>query len=218
VVVWRGEYLPFGEVFNEDKDPDADGVDVQQPLRFPGQYEDQETGLYYNYFRDYDPALGRYVEADPIGLAGGMNIYGYASASPVIGRDKYGLTGLEGILTLPKPIIIPVPPVILGPAILVPAVIYWSTGGDLTQEWISAGDEVFWGDSTYDDADEPTCDDGDDDICYQRWVQEHTECFQFQSLGWREVDACQKRAATRRDLCIRNGGRPMPGEPRKYWP
>jgi len=66
VVVWRGEYLPFGEVFSEDKDPDGDGVDVEQPFRFPGQCEDQETGLYYNYFRDYDPILGKYLEVDPL--------------------------------------------------------------------------------------------------------------------------------------------------------
>ena len=60
--------VPFGEVFSEDTDPDGDGVNVEQPFRFPGQYEDIETDIYYNYFRDYDPQLGRYVEADPIGL------------------------------------------------------------------------------------------------------------------------------------------------------
>ncbi len=46
-------------------------------LRFPGQYFDAETGLSYNYFRDYDPSLGRYIESDPIGLGGGLNTFGY---------------------------------------------------------------------------------------------------------------------------------------------
>ena len=112
VVVWRGEYLPFGEVFSEDKDPDGDGVDVEQPFRFPGQYEDVETGLYYNYFRDYDPALGRYVEADPIGLAGGVNLclytdiggkeliptnpYYYTDSDPANYVDQFGLAPLPG--------------------------------------------------------------------------------------------------------------------------
>ncbi|MBK6982060.1 MAG: RHS repeat-associated core domain-containing protein [Betaproteobacteria bacterium] len=61
-------------------------------LRFPGQYFDQETGLHYNYFRDYDPAIGRYVQSDPIGLKGGINSYGYAWARPLAAMDLYGLS------------------------------------------------------------------------------------------------------------------------------
>jgi hypothetical protein len=52
---------------------------------------DTETGKHYNYFRDYDPAIGRYIESDPIGLAGGLNNYGYAGGAPVIARDPEGL-------------------------------------------------------------------------------------------------------------------------------
>jgi len=91
VVVWRGEYLPFGEVFSEDRDPDGDGVEVDQSFRLPGQYEDEETGLYYNYFRDYDSQIGRYVEADPIGLSGGVNVWGYVGQNPVNWVDVIGL-------------------------------------------------------------------------------------------------------------------------------
>jgi RHS repeat-associated protein len=60
-------------------------------LRFPGQYYDRETGLHYNYFRDYDPTTGRYVESDPIGLGGGVNTYGYALQDPVSRTDPSGL-------------------------------------------------------------------------------------------------------------------------------
>lgn len=64
---------------------------IEQIERFPGQYFDQETGLNYNYFRDYEPATGRYVESDPIGLLGGMNTYQYAKARPLKSVDPSGL-------------------------------------------------------------------------------------------------------------------------------
>ncbi|MCP4043727.1 MAG: RHS repeat-associated core domain-containing protein [Gammaproteobacteria bacterium] len=58
----------------------------------PGQYFDNETGLHYNYFRDYDPSTGRYIESDPIGLIGGLNTYEYANSDPIFWTDPMGLT------------------------------------------------------------------------------------------------------------------------------
>jgi RHS repeat-associated protein len=60
-------------------------------LRFPGQYYDAETTLHYNWNRYYNPATGRYVSSDPIGLAGGFATYNYVSASPVMFADPRGL-------------------------------------------------------------------------------------------------------------------------------
>jgi RHS repeat-associated protein len=72
---------PFGNNV-PDENPNGLGA-FDLPLRFPGHRYDPETGLHYNYFRDYDPALGRYGESDPIGLAGGPNIYVYGMADPL---------------------------------------------------------------------------------------------------------------------------------------
>ncbi|TQV79449.1 RHS repeat protein [Exilibacterium tricleocarpae] len=115
-VVWSARAKPFGEAV-VDEDPDGDGVTVVMPLRFPGQYFDQETGLHYNYYRDYDPTIGRYIQSDPIGIsedysdpqlqvallqgiplaAGGTStalnhVYGYVKQNPLSYIDPFGLS------------------------------------------------------------------------------------------------------------------------------
>ncbi|MEO2174633.1 MAG: RHS repeat-associated core domain-containing protein [bacterium] len=108
-VVWTMEQTPFGDV--------TIGTEgIQMPMRFPGQYADAESGLSYNYFRDYDPSLGRFIQSDPIGVLRdysdpqfrigiSMDIleesgsagewlnhaYGYVGQNPLFWNDPYGL-------------------------------------------------------------------------------------------------------------------------------
>jgi RHS repeat-associated protein len=83
-VVWAADYTPFGSV-------NLTTETVTNNLRFPGQYFDAETNLFYNHNRYYDPTLGRYITSDPIGLGAGTNTYAYAGANPAMYVDPSGL-------------------------------------------------------------------------------------------------------------------------------
>ena len=84
-MMWRWDNVdPFG-ANAADESPGGQGT-FKYALRFPGQYFDAETGMHYNYFRDYDPVVGRYGQSDPIGLKGGANTYG-VRADPKSGAD-----------------------------------------------------------------------------------------------------------------------------------
>lgn len=96
-VVWKAYNYAYGRTVTEDA---IGGIG----LGFPGQYFDQETGLWYNGFRDYDAIVGRYAESDPVGISGGINTYGYVNANPHNKVDPQGLQavppGLESMARL----------------------------------------------------------------------------------------------------------------------
>ena len=84
-IVWQASYTPFGTATITQQS-------IVNNLRMPGQYFDQETGANYNLNRFYDPNTGRYIAADPTGLAAGTNLYSYVGGNPVNNKDERGLS------------------------------------------------------------------------------------------------------------------------------
>ena len=88
--VWKWDQQePFGNNVADENPSGLGAFDL--PLRLPGQYFDKETNIHYNYFRNYDPTIGRYDESDPIGLRGGLNTYAYVEGTPLRLTDRFGL-------------------------------------------------------------------------------------------------------------------------------
>lgn len=91
-ISWQGISDAFGKtILNANNQ-------ITMNLRFPGQYFDQEANLNYNYFRNYNFELGRYLQADPIGLEGGWNPYTYVSGNPINRVDPMGLLVGQGLI------------------------------------------------------------------------------------------------------------------------
>ncbi|WP_249293729.1 RHS repeat-associated core domain-containing protein, partial [Proteus mirabilis] len=86
-IVWQGQYSAWGHLQRQTRPTST--FNREQNLRFQGQYFDKETGLHYNTFRYYAPDLGRFTQQDPIGLAGGINLYAYAP-NPLTWVDPWG--------------------------------------------------------------------------------------------------------------------------------
>lgn len=86
---WKWDF--FASAFGDNPATPAASGGIDVKLRYPGQVFDGETGLHYNYFRDYEPSTGRYVESDPDGLQGGLSTFSYVGNSPLQNFDPFGL-------------------------------------------------------------------------------------------------------------------------------
>jgi len=142
---------------------------------FAGQYFDTETGLHYNYHRYYDPATGRYLTTDPIGLAGGINLFAYTDNNPINYVDPYGLNPAAGALTGGA---------FLGPPGAVAGAIIGGAIGWYAGEKIS---DWLWNENTEDEDEDDALDDypaNPDD-----WNPPD---------GWEETDACEKTGGKHR--------------------
>lgn len=105
MAVWSGDLK--GEAFGvtaPNEDPDQGGTLFEFAMRFPGQRYDPESGLHYNVQREYDPASGRFVTSNSLGLQGGISTYGYVKGNPLASVDP---DGMQAIPLLPRP-----PPVV----------------------------------------------------------------------------------------------------------
>ncbi|MET3443161.1 RHS repeat-associated protein [Variovorax paradoxus] len=106
--VWQWSYSAFGEdkptiaknrFANLETTPNPGTTNISEVkfnLRYPGQYADEESGLFYNYFRSYDSRTGRYSQPDPIGLNGGWNRFGYVEGNSLSLTDPFGLNPATG--------------------------------------------------------------------------------------------------------------------------
>jgi RHS repeat-associated protein/uncharacterized protein (TIGR03382 family) len=126
VTVWRADYRPFGEVQRLETDVDGDGVHIEQPLRFPGQYDDSMSALilaqgpYYNWNRHYEPATGRDLSPEPMlqdptyvtsmaqeGMSAPTYAYGNNNPLHYIDRDgrEPGAVTVPGVGPVPWPLV-----------------------------------------------------------------------------------------------------------------
>jgi len=121
-VTWKAVSESFGKTITSQNNL------ITVNLRFPGQYFDAETNSHYNYFRDYNPNTGRYLQKDPIGLNAGINWFGYVQGNPLRYIDPYGE------IVIPAPVLI----VLAGIAVIViinNAQQNWAQQTSTTQPW-----------------------------------------------------------------------------------
>ena len=175
-IVWKADYDPFGKA-------SVRVYTIENNLRLPGQYYDRETGLHYNYFRDYDPGSGRYIEADPIGLAGGSNLYSYGLNNPTRYTDPSGLI---------VPLVIPGICAAGGCEALIAAAVMMSTSGKSAIKSIAQKIEDM-------------CRPDEKDPCEQQYEADETDCFESYGkvFGYSHFSfqGCMQNAKTRREQC-----------------
>jgi RHS repeat-associated protein len=197
---WRWLAEPFGTTVPESN-PDGLGVFTQN-LRLPGQYADQESGLFYNYFRDYDASLGRYAQSDPIGLKGGINTYEYVGSDPLQYVDPRGLEIVcvmpFGCAYRPPPIIHPDFPSTPAPSLSWPKPV---------PDWF-VKQIVAWCMVSQSEADKQQCDkeyEDDLDDCHDNYASG------LRGAGFKSAwKACLDHAERRRNACYKGESNPGP--------
>jgi RHS repeat-associated protein len=228
---WKNDD-PFGNNTPDENPSGANTTAFKYNLRFPGQYFDEETNTHYNYFRDYEPQTGRYIQSDPIGLMAGVNTYGYVGASPLMWSDPYGLMSKQACVNvciaagalgggLLGRLVGGAAGAAAGSAVgsVVPVVgtVTGGTAGGAAGAQAGGRAGAAWGGLAGGIIGSTLCSD-DDDFCYKRWEAEDRRCESWRNLGSRWVSACKVRAADRRSMCIANGGKPNPAEPPEWSP
>jgi RHS repeat-associated protein len=121
-VVWSADYRAFGEAIPRIEQ-------VANPWRLPGQYFDEETGLHYNRYRYYAPALGRYLTRDPLSFVAGTNFYIYVDNDPINATDPLGLSWWKTALSIAAAVVVAAVVVVTLPVSLPVAIVAAGAAG-----------------------------------------------------------------------------------------
>jgi RHS repeat-associated protein len=197
--VWSAVWEPFGALYSLNGSVNLDA-------RFPGQWYQLETGLHYNWHRHYDPTLGRYTQADPVGMPDVPNRFAYARSNPMMNIDP---DGKQVALPIPGPgIPLPLPPVFI-PGSPENEQFTKNTLGGLEKLYQMCRRSLGFGGGG----------NNDDEDCHDRYEREVQNCYKRK---WQMahppgyMNGCKERASDRLRMCIANGGKPNPAEPREW--
>jgi RHS repeat-associated protein len=143
-IAWRWDSAEAFGATAPDQNPSSLGT-FSFNQRLPGQVFDAESGLFQNWNREYNPRIGRYMQSDPIGLAGGINTFSYVAGNPLSGVDPMGLADIAAPIRIP-PIRIPNPSILIPLIPLIPLAIPGDTSKSQGESCQCKGMIVYRGD------------------------------------------------------------------------